>query len=129
MALQAPSGQSTLCHSASSRKTRLKALQLAVGQHLSQFTPSRATMTCPSKSQAWCAHLCHPQEARWRDQHAIFHASSVQSNSEARAALSTRVFCVCSHFPVEKSREQLSIIHRVILGGEGKRVCGRSLNG
>lgn len=103
MALQTPSGQSTVCHSAFTRKTELKALQLAVGQHLS--SPSRAKMTCPSKSQAWGAHLCHPLEAHWRYQHTISHASSVQSNSEARVALSTRVLCVCSHFPVKKSRE------------------------
>ena len=119
MALQTPSGQSTVCHSTFTRKTGLEALQLAVGQHLSQFTPSRAAMTCPGKSQAWGAHLCHPWEARWRDQHTIFHASSVQSNSEARAALSTCVFRVCSHFPVEKSREQLSTIHRSFREGKG----------
>lgn len=48
MALQTPSGQSTVCCSTFTRKTGLESLQFAVGQHLSQFTPVRATMTCPS---------------------------------------------------------------------------------
>lgn len=126
MALQTPSGQSTVCCSTFTRKTGLSALQLAVGQHLSQFTTPKASVTCPSKSQAWAVHLCHPQEAlRGPTHHLPCQQCPKQFRSEG-GAFDQCISCLLA-LPCEEKQKASEYNPQVILGGERKWVCGRSL--